>query len=188
MKFSKSFWTILFASFAMVPLATTGKAADIGYAPPDAVVNSGIYIRGDIGASYLNWSGATSNWAWVGDGGIGYQFDQNLRADITYNRTGDYGLTGGGVSSSMLLGTVYYDFANSSAFTPYIGAGVGYGWEYGHGVAADVNGVAIGLTAGVAYNITNNLALDVGYRFHDILNSTQSTQEHQLAAGVRFKF
>ncbi|WP_196501804.1 outer membrane beta-barrel protein [Aestuariivirga litoralis] len=184
----KSFWKILFASFAMVPLAATVKAADVSYAPPDAVVSSGIYIRGDLGASYLNWDSANQNWAYVGDAGIGYQLNDNWRADVTYNWTGGYGLNPGEVRTGMVLGTAYYDFKNSSSFTPYVGAGVGYGWEWGNGAATDVTGVAIGLNAGVAYEMTNNLALDVGYRFHDIINSTQNTQEHQIAAGVRVKF
>jgi opacity protein-like surface antigen len=185
----KSFWSILFASFAMVPLASTGKAADAGsYAPPDAVVNSGIYIRGDLGASYLNWGGAGNNWAYVGNAGIGYQFDPNFRADVTYNWTGGYGVNPGEVRTGAVMGNVYYDFANSSAFTPYVGAGVGYGWQWGTGGPVDTGGVAVGLDAGVAYNLTNNIAIDVGYRFQDILSSVQYTQEHQVAAGIRVKF
>ena len=49
-------------------------------------------------------------------------------------------------------------------------------------------GIAVGFAAGVSYEMTHNLALDVGYRFHDILGTNQSTPEHQVAVGLRVKF
>src|SRR5476649_1026441 len=35
--------------------------------------------------------------------------------------------------------------------------------------------LAVGFAAGVSYEMTHNLALDVGYRFHDILGVNQQT-------------
>lgn len=181
--------SVLLVGAVLAPLQA--KAADApAFAPQPAYDNnSGIYLRGDIGGSYLNWGSANTPWAFVGDAGVGYQFDQNYRADVTYDRSGNYGVAPGGtVSTSLLMGNFYYDFKNSSAFTPYIGAGAGYGWQYGSGTAVNDQGVALGLAAGVSYAMTNNLAVDVGYRFHDILGATQSTPEHQVAVGLRLKF
>ena len=181
---------IFLAGAALVPLAAAAKAADYAPSvPTEAATYSGLYLRADGGASFLAYSNAPNTTAFVFDGGIGYQFDQNFRADLTYNRTGDYTIApGASLSTSTVLGTVYYDFKNDSALTPYIGAGVGYGWQYGTGTAFDSNGIAIGLNAGVAYEFTNNLALDVGYRFHDIFANNQNTPEHQVTAGLRVKF
>ena len=181
---------ILLAGAALVPLASAAKAADFTPSvPPEAATYSGLYLRADGGASFLAYSNAPSNTAFVFDAGIGYQFDPTFRADLTYNRTGDYTIAPGAtLSTSTVLGTVYYDFRNSSALTPYLGAGVGYGWQYAGGTATDGNGIAIGLNAGVAYDFTNNLALDVGYRFHDIFANNQNTPEHQVTAGLRVKF
>lgn len=186
----KNFLSILLASFALVPLATTAKATDMTPSvPSETATFSGIYLRGDAGASFLNWTGAPTNWNYVGDAGIGYQFDQNLRADLTYNWTGNYTVAPGAtLNTSSVLGTVYYDWKNESSLTPYIGAGIGYGWQNAGGTAVSDHGIAVGLNAGVAYDITNNLALDVGYRFHDIFTNTQSTGEHQVMAGLRVKF
>ena len=181
--------SVLLVGAALAPLQA--KAADApAFAPQPAFENnSGIYLRGDIGASYLNWGSATSPWAYVGDAGVGYQFDQNYRADVTYDWSGNYGVAPvGNVSTNMLLGNFYYDWKNSSALTPYVGVGAGYGWEWGNGGAVNTQGVAVGFAAGVSYEMTHNLALDVGYRFHDILATNQSTPEHQVAVGMRVKF
>ncbi len=186
----KYFLSMLFASFALVPLVGSAKAADYQSAvPSETDTFSGIYLRGDAGASFLNWSSANDNSTFIGDAGIGYRFDQNLRADITYNWTGDYSIVPGAtLRTSTVLGNIYYDWKNESAFVPYIGAGVGYGWQYGAGGQPNGEGIAVGLNAGVAYEMTNNLAVDVGYRFHDILDGGQNTPEHQVAAGLRVQF
>lgn len=183
--------TIILAGCVLAPLQA--KAGDAPAAQPAAFDNgnySGIYLRGDIGASYLNWGSAATPWNYVGDAGIGYQFDQNYRFDLTYDWTGNYGVNpAGNVSTNMFLGNFYYDWKNQSALTPYVGVGAGYGWEWANGAGAvNAQGVAVGFAAGVAYDVNRNLALDVGYRFHDILNANQTTPEHQIAAGLRVKF
>jgi opacity protein-like surface antigen len=50
------------------------------------------------------------------------------------------------------------------------------------------NGIAYGLAAGVSMGLTDNIDLDVGYRFRDIMISGSDPQEHQVSAGVRFNF
>ena len=73
----------------------------------------------------------------------------------------------------------YWDFHNDSAFTPYIGAGIGKGFieskyepsaEYkGQSVSDSFNDMhtvfAWNAGAGVAYAITDNLSADLAYRF-----------------------
>ena len=187
----KYLMNFLLASAALLPLAATAQATDLApSSPAEAFTTSGIYIRGDLGGSWLNWSTATNNWAFVGDVGIGYQFDQNFRTDLTYAMTGNYTLAPGStLSTSTIMGNIYYDWRNSTPLTPYVGAGVGYGWQYATGGGAfNASAIAVGLKAGVSYDFTNNLALDVGYRFNDILVSGQNTPEHQVAAGLRVKF
>ena len=188
MKFLKS---ILLASVVSLPFAAGAYATDLAPSiPTEAATTSGIYLRGDFGGSWLNWSTATNNWAFVGDVGIGYQIDPNFRTDLTYDMTGNYTVAPGAtLSTSTIMGNVYYDWRNSTPLTPYVGVGAGYGWQYASGVGAfSSSGIAVGLKAGVSYDISNNLALDVGYRFNDILVSGQNTPEHQVAAGLRIKF
>jgi opacity protein-like surface antigen len=185
------FWmNVLLASFALVPLAATAKAADYN-APAAAPSNdTGIYFRGDVGASWLDWSTATSPWAFTGGAGVGYQFDPNFRTDLTWDWSGNYTVApGADVKTSVVMGNIYYDWKNDSAITPYVGAGVGYGWQWdNNGAVGNNQGMAVGLAAGVAYDMTNNLALDVGYKFHDIVSSGTSVPEHQGTVGLRVKF
>ena len=187
----KYLMNVLLASFALVPLASVAKAADYAAPAPQQTSASGLYFRGDLGGSWLDWGTATSPWAFTGGAGVGYQFDPNLRTDLTWDWSGNYTVApGASVNTSLVLGNVYYDWKNDSAFTPYVGAGVGYGWQWSDNssLVPGNQGLAVGLAAGVAYDMTNNLAVDVGYHFHDIVSSGTSVPEHQVTAGLRVKF
>jgi opacity protein-like surface antigen len=185
------FKTLLLAGVVALPLSVSARAADITPDVPSEVETTqmGAYIRGDIGWSFLEWSGGADDDAFVAGGGVGYQFNDMFRADLTADWTGDYQIAPGAeISTTTLLANVYLDFANDTMFTPYVGAGVGYGWVNGSGLAPDDDGLAVGVAAGVAVDLTTNLAVDVGYRFRDIMISGPDTQEHQATVGLRFKF
>ena len=87
----------------------------------------GFYLRGDLGWSFLDWGDDDSAFA-VG-GGVGYQFNDYLRSDLRVDWSGDYDIgDGADASLTTVLGNIYFDWANDSIFTPYVGAGAGYGW------------------------------------------------------------
>jgi opacity protein-like surface antigen len=184
--------TILLATVVAMPLAVSAQAADLGPDDSSAVSDptlTGLYLRGDIGWSFLDVNGADNDNSWVAGGGVGYQFNDFLRTDITGNFSGDYQVApGADISTAAVLGNVYFDWANESMFTPYIGAGAGYGWVNGSGTATDDSGLALGAAAGVAIDITNNIALDAGYRYQNINVPGDNVQEHQATVGFRFKF
>jgi opacity protein-like surface antigen len=187
----KMFKMILLVGAVALPMSAVARAADIAPDVPSEVDTSqyGVYLRGDLGWSFLQWSGGADDDAFVVGGGVGYQFNEAFRADVTADFTGDYKVAPGAeISTTTVLANGYLDWANESMFTPYVGAGVGYGWVSGSGVAADKDGLALGLAAGVAVDLTNNLAVDVGYRFRDIMTSGPDTNEHQATVGLRFKF
>ena len=80
---------------------------------------------------------------------------------------------------------VYYDFRNSTAFTPYLGAGLGLAflrakgqqdwWNYYDGVLDESGTFKLGaktstnfawnIGAGLAYDFTDYFSLDLNYRF-----------------------
>jgi opacity protein-like surface antigen len=186
----KMFKIILLAGFALVPLAVAAQAADVDPAPPVAQEESeavGLYLRGDLGWSFLEWSGGSDDSALDLGGGVGYQFNDNMRADVTADWAGDYDVApGADMSTTTVLGNLYFDWANESAFTPYVGAGLGYGWV--DDAPDNDSGIAYGLAAGVSMGLTDNIDLDVGYRFRDIMISGSDPQEHVVSAGVRFNF
>ncbi len=187
----KMFKSILLAGVVALPLAVSAQAADIAPDVPTEVETSqmGLYVRGDAGWSFLEWTGGADDDAHVIGGGIGYQYNDMFRMDVTGDFTGDYEIAPGAeISTTTVLGNAYIDWANDSMFTPYVGAGVGYGWVNGSGTAVDKDGIAFGLATGVAVDLTNNLAVDVGYRYRDIMVSGKDTQEHQGTVGLRVKF
>lgn len=101
----------------------------------------------------------------------------------------------------------YYDIDTGSAFTPYIGAGLGASAIYesmtsgpagNRHTSSDTSmGFAWNVGAGVAYSFTDNVALDVGYRFAGFGNGTVKHQgndvnnymtANEFMAGLRFSF
>jgi opacity protein-like surface antigen len=184
--------TILLAGVVAMPLAVSAQAADLGPDEASPVTDTsmiGLYLRGDIGWSFLDVNGLDNDDTWVAGGGVGYQFSDFFRADITGDFSGKYEVAPGAeISTSTVLGNVYFDWANESMFTPYVGAGVGYGWVNGDGLAVDDDGMAVGAAAGVAIDLTNNILVDAGYRYRNIDISGDNVQEHQATVGFRFKF
>jgi opacity protein-like surface antigen len=180
----KAFKLSLLMGLLVMPVAA--QAADI--APTPETEAMGLYLRADAGASFLQWSGGDDDVGFVAGGGIGYRYNDNMRADLTVDWAGKYDVAPGAkMSTTTVLGNLYYDFANDSAFTPYVGAGAGYGWVSNTPTGKD-NGFAFGLAAGVAVDLTQNIALDVGYRFRDTFISGANPMEHQVTAGLRFSF
>ena len=79
-------------------------------------------------------------------------------------------------NTSTLFANLYWDFRNSTAFTPYVGVGVGMAFqtsEYkasmgGVGMASFQDSsthLALNAGGGVSYAFTENFAADIGYRF-----------------------
>ena len=153
-------------------------AADYSVDAP--ISTSGLYIRGDAGWSWLN-TDADNDSVLVLGGGVGYQFNDNLRTDLRIDWAG---VGNNDTSFNTVLGNVYFDIPTQTIMTPYLGAGVGYGWS-----KSDVNdedGVAFGLMAGVEVSLTDNLSADIGYRYRQILS--EEVYDHEALAGLRFSF
>ncbi|MFM8748448.1 MAG: outer membrane protein [Aestuariivirga sp.] len=148
--------------------------------PETPILDSSWYLRLDGGFSWLDTGDGTVDSGTLG-GGVGYQFNDNLRTDLRV----DYaGLGNDDTSLTTALGNVYFDIPTQTMLTPYVGAGVGYGWATGTG--DDVNGVAFGLMAGVEVNLTDELSADVGYRYRQIFD--EDVYDNQALIGLRYRF
>ena len=177
-----------FAGVAAAALmAGAASAADVDY--DMAAAMSGLYVRGDIGASFLRWSGGKDDTALTFGAGLGYRFNDYLRADVRYSRAGKFKIGGGtDLTASSVLGNIYFDLPLQDwPLRPYLGAGLGFGWaKFSPG--ANDSGLAAAFMAGVSFDITPNLAVDAGYRFHDIMVSGSDITDHQLLVGMRYQF
>ena len=94
-------------------------------------------------------------------------------------------------TSLMLNG--YYDFQTDSSLTPYIGAGIGWARHDISDADVDDSGFAYQGTIGVAYALSDTMALDLAYRYFatadpDFEGLDASYDSHNLTVGLRFGF
>ncbi|MBZ7923166.1 porin family protein [Ensifer adhaerens] len=238
----------------------------------EAASSGGIYLRGDIG--YAPWRGegdpyyrtfdagtlsydsvpfdnARFDKPFSGSLGVGYQFTDTFRADLTadyfegrfsgssasaspcagqgagtscaFSTAADYSALG-------LMVNAYMDFGTLAGFTPYVGGGIGatrLNWDTavesatcvagggacaGSPTAASYEGrdswrFTYALMAGVSYDLSDQLKLDVGYRYSHIADGEMfgfgaealvgatgdkgfddGLSRHEIRAGLRFSF
>ncbi|WP_421694023.1 outer membrane protein [Aestuariivirga sp.] len=177
----KSITKALLGIGMLAGLSGTAFAAD-AYTPEAVVSDSAFYIRGDLGWSWLN-TDDNSNSAFVGGGGVGYKFNSNLRADVR----GDLaGLGNGDQYFNSVLGNVYFDIPTQTIVTPYLGAGVGYGWSDDGDKGGKKDGAAFAAMAGIEVSLTDNLSADIGYRYRQIFS--EDVYANEALVGLRYSF
>lgn len=175
-------FTSLFVAAGLFAGAVAPAFAADAYAPAETSPGAGFYLRGDAGWSWLSTDGNDDDEGlFVLGGGVGYQFNDNLRADLR----GDWaGLGNDDVAFTTVLGNVYFDIPTDTILTPYLGAGLGYGWSESDGT--DQDGAAFALMAGAEVSLTDNLSADFGYRYRQILS--EDVYDHQALVGLRYGF
>ncbi len=213
--------------FGAAMSATVAFAADLPTPPvieyePETVVEigSGWYLRGDLGyAMYGDGKGHWVNHAtstrvnfydekiydgWLYGVGLGYYFNQHLRADITLDYRNDIKFKAKApcvgactptternkFSAWTLMLNGYYDFGTWSAITPYVGAGAGVayiktgthdassGFDF---VGGNETNFAWNLMAGAAVDVADNVKIDANYRY---LNMGNTKTKGRTTGGV----
>lgn len=186
---------------AIVSIAAAGLmggsalAADIpSYSPPPEPApapapvydESGWYLRGDLGWSWADIDGGDD--AFTGGGGVGYRFNRMFRADVTGDYSGSYDIDPGKFDAWTVLGNAYVDIPWGDTITPYVGAGAGWGWIDGSDGLESDNGFTFALMGGVAFDITERTAIDVGYRYRNTSIDGPNFEDHSARIGLRFTF
>jgi opacity protein-like surface antigen len=184
----------------------------------------GLYVSGNIGFSMASDSdltdstvpGITVNTEF--DTGlalgaaIGYDFNKfRVEGEISYQKNeidkiGAQGVlfvpSGDALALSFLING-YYDIVNSSAFTPYISAGLGFAQVEFNDI--DISGIgfpgssdkdtvfAYQIGIGVGYAVTEKVTIDVKYRYFDTEDSEYDTTAAEFTSnnflcGVRVNF
>ncbi|MDO9083341.1 MAG: outer membrane beta-barrel protein [Humidesulfovibrio sp.] len=161
-------------------------------------------------------------------GAIGYNFagmGLPVRAEAEYLYHNQFKYSADNATSGGLTGTFnskidihtvfanfYYDIKTSTAFTPYVGAGLGVAWinqkvtstfrNWAPGTSDgnyDTTNFAWNVGAGVGYSLTDNIIIDLGYRytsFGDAKNVEQGAisfqakdlKSHEALLGLRYQF
>jgi opacity protein-like surface antigen len=189
-----------------------------------AYSSKGLYVSGNIGFAMASDSdltdstvpGTTVNTEF--DTGLalgaalGYEFNIfRAEGEISYQKSdidkigaqgASFNATGNAAALSFLING-YYDFVNSSVFTPYISAGLGFAQvEFndlnisglGFSDSSDQDTVfAYQIGIGVGYAVTEKVTIDVKYRYFGTENSEYDTTEAEFASnnflfGVRINF
>ncbi|WP_308031292.1 opacity family porin [Neisseria cinerea] len=171
--------------------------------------NRGFYVQGDVGHSTLKTSdegGKVSSKGFSPRLSAGYDFgDFRVAADYTHYKTRKDHEQGPSytLDSKIKLQSVgvsaIYDFDLNSPVKPYVGARVGinrFSYDdddrranYHATETFRKTKTGLGVLAGVGYDITQNVALDAGYRYNHWGNFDGiKVHTHEVSAGVRVKF
>lgn len=193
-------------------IATAAQAAEQVRWPNWYVgLHAGLNYRTD-GDLTLTPGGATEISSDVGFGGgisLGYvppttvPFFNNSRWELEFAyRANDNDNVDGDISSLNYYANVYYDFNNDTAWTPYVGAGLGLTQvDYDtQTVNGDDTQLGWQLLAGISYESQSlpNTFWSLGYRYQTtfddfaftsgVTNAELETENHGVELGARFAF
>ena len=131
--------------------------------------------------------------------------DNNVRAEIEYGYNGKVKVSDedskSETKSQALMLNGYYDFNTGTAFTPYVGAGLGYA-RLKNTLSNDEasyskskGNFAWQVGAGVSYAVNNNVDIDLAYRFmdygkvdHKDNRGKAKMRGNEFSLGVRYNF
>ncbi|GAA5101441.1 outer membrane protein [Wohlfahrtiimonas larvae] len=210
---------ILFISVALV--CSTAAAEDIRqYVSAKGTV---IRMENKLSSTYGNYGFGRSKDKTLGGFRAAYGLDfpiavtnGHLRGEIEYGYNSKSKINGrflnnapvsNQVKTQFIMLNAYYDFTNSTDFTPYVGAGIGYARlkansqvDY-QSFSKKKNNFIWNLGVGVAYEVTPNISLDVGYRYVNYgkvssatniysrpVNARSKLKAHEFNFGIRYTF
>lgn len=144
--------------------------------------------------------------------GVAFPVDSNkIRTELEYGYNGKVKLSetidkeyyGSDTKSQSLMVNAYFDFNTDTAFTPYVGAGIGYArlkntlsYE-DNSISKSSNNFAWNVGAGVSYAVNRDVDIDLSYRFADYGDVKYSYEGDSIKVkqrgnefnlGVRFNF
>lgn len=197
------------AALAVLSVPMSSMAAD-----------NSVYISGNVGLGMAMDSDidnmpdlagtakATFDAGFLGTAVVGYDFAGPFRAEAEYgwqkndldtlsysNRIGNFNQ--GDLKTQSLMVNGFYDVDTGSPWSPFVGAGIGW-------AKVDLNTPALPFAdnddvfayqfmAGVAYNVSEQLAIDAQYRFFGTQDATIQGADfgmnsNDLMLGIRYSF
>lgn len=201
-------------------LVTAAALAVLSVPMSSMAADNSVYVSGNIGVGMATDSDIdnmperagtakmTLDAGFLGTGAVGYDFAGPFRAEAEYgwqkndidtlsysNRFGNFNQ--GDLKTQTIMANAFYDVDTGSPWSPFVGAGIGW-------AKVDLNTPALPfgdnddvfayqLMAGVAYNVSENLAIDAQYRFFGTQDATIqgadfSMNSNDLMLGIRYSF
>ena len=199
---------------------TVALATLLAGASGAAYATEGWYGRVDAGYSFegqIDYEGIEAEMEndWVEDLGLGYAFQNGFRLEgeiaHRFNQTtvdlGIFGVGEGDTHAWSAMVNVYYDFNHGGAVQPYVGLGVGAArlntnQEFFLAFIDDQStAFAYQGAVGIAFAVSDQLSLDVGYRYFATEGAeldgigiagpftVEADYEHQaITVGLRYQF
>ncbi|MDR2412595.1 MAG: outer membrane beta-barrel protein [Rickettsiales bacterium] len=148
----------------------------------------------------------------VGEGNIRAEFEFGFGESSNYKTTNTHPAAAGAqmdvdLRAFTFIANVYYDIDTGTEFSPYLGLGAGLAHASVNTAPEDgidtahisKDGFVWNLNAGLSYNIDENWALDLGYRWLNFGNFSGTTKvngykleghldEHEILLGARYRF
>ncbi len=199
MKLTKIALTAIVAAAVVTPALQANAA--------DSSKDTGVYMKMDAGVNIMQdatrKSGAVSAKIPMDMGfrvGLigGYDLAKwaaiELETGFLYNGVKDSGITWFGAVP--VLANLVFRYENDSKFVPYIGAGAGGAWTMveGNSMNESTFVFAYQAKAGVAYEISPSMSVDVGYKFFSTAEQKYTGLKvtdvycHFIGLGFTYKF
>jgi opacity protein-like surface antigen len=212
--------TRLLLSVAFAAVSLPAVAAD--YAPPIFVeeaapwvpveIGSGWYLRGDVTYNLdeplYDFEDGEFELSRVGGSlGFGYHFNDLFRSDLTVSYLGGDSRGVADVDAASYsqwngMANAYVDLGTVAGFTPYVGAGAGLTYTRQEIDTALFDytdrqyNFSYALMAGLSYQATKNVSVDVGYQFldtpglervdPDTFAVSEGQKQHLVKVGLRY--
>ena len=190
----KKLITALFALVAGVSVAAAADLPSKKAAPAPAVSDAfningwyaGGYVGGNVNKIDSNMTYDTT--AKVVGGVVGYEWNKYFRTEATF----DYNTKAAPTTTKTgqtVFGNAVVGYPVGFGVTPYLLAGVGYGfgsWDKVVGSNADRTLYNVG--GGIRYDLTKAFELDGRYRYINSLSDSKFTNNQIVTLGVNYKF
>jgi outer membrane immunogenic protein len=195
---------ILMAGFLVAALATSAMAKD----GPYVGASGGVTLVHDSDLTVTGVGTATGSFDTGGafnveagyriqDARFAFQFGyKNADLSTISGPGGSVGVTDTQITVLSYMANGYYDFKNTSAVTPFLGAGIGLlsGKFESQGTSDTVNEFGYQFTAGLGFKASDNVMVDLSYLFQGAANdfskdgTSVSYHSSNFLAGVRYNF
>ncbi|MDE2446499.1 MAG: porin family protein, partial [Alphaproteobacteria bacterium] len=137
----------------------------------------------------------TPNAGYILGGTIGVELNSRLRAELELSHSrwnmgsnvfevtsmsfsGTLNRPGGYVEATYLLSNAWLNLTEGERITPYVGGGVGVAWVNMNNTFAMMNAAgpsfAFQVGGGFTFAVSDQLSIDLGYRFKDVINPNLS--------------
>ena len=217
--------SLLVAASSICMLHAVAEVRDVRVQAPACHSCNKYYVRGDLGTAVASKFKADGLYAKkrpqasvLYNVGVGYQINDQLRSELALQyqdheykaKKSEFITQQSNIRSAALFLNGYYDIKTSTAFTPYLGAGIGYALNNPNTIIQTNDETFKGkrtgsfvwnVGGGTKYKLNHSVDLDLAYKYanlgkikspgdlaFEVRPVSQKLRAHQVTAGLIYKF